>query len=50
MVAQTQAAMKDADEQVGFEAKPAAAAFEAPDAADLRGKHAWELDRWKDRT
>lgn len=26
-----------------------ATAFEAPDATDLRGKPAWEPDRWKDR-
>ncbi len=47
-VVQTQALLKDAYEKSG--SKPAAAAFEAPDAADLRGKPAWELDRWKDRT
>jgi hypothetical protein len=46
--AQTQALLKDAYEKSG--SKPAAAAFEAPDAADLRGKPVWELDRWKDRT
>lgn len=46
--AQTQAVLKDAYEKSG--SKPAAAAFEAPDATDLRGKPAWELDRWKDRT
>jgi ABC-type nitrate/sulfonate/bicarbonate transport system substrate-binding protein len=44
----TQALLKEAYEKTG--AKPAAAAFEAPDAADLRGKPAWDLGRWKDRT
>jgi ABC-type nitrate/sulfonate/bicarbonate transport system substrate-binding protein len=29
---------------------PAAAAFEATDAQDLRGLPAWELQRWRDRT
>ncbi len=44
----TQALLKEAYDKTG--AKPAAAAFEAPDAADLRGKPAWDLGRWKDRT
>jgi hypothetical protein len=48
MVAQTQAVSKDACDKSG--SKPMAAAFEAPDVGDLRGKTAWVLDRWKDRT
>lgn len=47
MVAQAPAVLKDAYDKSG--SKLAAAAFEAPDATDLRGKPAWELDRWKDR-
>lgn len=43
----TQALVKQAYEKSG--AHPSAAAFEAPDAADLRGKPSWELSRWKDR-
>lgn len=44
----TQAILKEAYDATG--AKPPAAQFEAPDAADLRGKPAWELARWRDRT
>jgi len=43
----TAALVKEAYEKSG--AHPPAAAFEAPDAADLRGKPSWELSRWKDR-
>jgi ABC-type nitrate/sulfonate/bicarbonate transport system substrate-binding protein len=44
----TQALLKEAYDRTG--GRPPAAAFEAPDAADLRGKPAWELARWRDRT
>jgi ABC-type nitrate/sulfonate/bicarbonate transport system substrate-binding protein len=44
----TQAILKQAYDATG--ARPPAAQFEAPDAADLRGKPAWELARWRDRT
>ena len=44
----TQAILKEAYEKGG--SKPAAAVFEAPDASDLRGKPAWDLARWKERT
>lgn len=40
--------MRDAYERTGR--VPAAAAFEASDAQDLRGLPAWELQRWRDRT
>lgn len=43
----TQAILKQAYDATG--AVPPAAQFEAPDAADLRGKPAWELARWRDR-
>ena len=44
----TQALLKDAYDKSG--SRPAAAVFEAPDASDLRGKPAWDLARWKERT
>lgn len=44
----TQAILKQAYDATG--AVPPAAQFEARDAADLRGKPAWELARWRDRT
>jgi ABC-type nitrate/sulfonate/bicarbonate transport system substrate-binding protein len=44
----TQAILKEAYEKSG--SKPASAVFEAPDASDLRGKPAWDLARWKERT
>lgn len=44
----TQAILKQAYDATG--AVPPATQFEAPDAADLRGKPAWELARWRDRT
>jgi ABC-type nitrate/sulfonate/bicarbonate transport system substrate-binding protein len=46
--AQSQALLKEAYEKSG--SKPAASAFEARDAADLRGKPAWEIAAWKDRS
>jgi len=44
----TQAILKEAYEKSG--SKPASAVFGAPDASDLRGKPAWDLARWKERT
>lgn len=46
--AQSQALLKEAYEKSG--SKPPASAFEARDAADLRGKPAWEIAAWKDRS
>jgi ABC-type nitrate/sulfonate/bicarbonate transport system substrate-binding protein len=40
--------LKTAYEKTG--AKPAAAAFNASDAKDLRGAPAWDIKSWKDRT
>lgn len=46
--AQAAPLVRQAYERTG--SKPDAAAFQAKDAADLRGLPAWQMDRWQERT